>query len=120
MAPLRRRLALLALLATASACKDQNLDAAVEADKIWNERCVNCHGVDGSGNGPAAVALTVKPRSFRDPAWQASVDNARIKKVIVSGGMSVGLNEGMAPNPDLKGKDAVLDELVKKIRAQVD
>ena len=91
---------------------DANAEAVAEANKV-------CHGNDGSGNGPGAAALAVKPRSFKDPTWQASVDDARIKKVIVEGGKSVGLNEAMAPNPDLQGKDAVLSELVTKIRKQV-
>lgn len=109
--------ALSCFVGLATACADEGGgDAAAEATKIWNERCVTCHGTDGSGKGPAAAPLAVKPRSFRDPAWQASVDNERIKKVIVEGGASVGLNEAMAPNPDLKDKPAVVDELVKKIR----
>ncbi len=105
----------------ATACggdKGGGADAAAvaEANKVWNERCVTCHGNDGGGNGPGAAALTVKPRSFKDPTWQGSVDDARIKKVMVEGGASVGLNEAMAPNPDLKDKPAVVDELVKKVR----
>lgn len=96
-----------------------NAEAVAEANKVWTERCVTCHGNDGSGNGPGAAALAVKPRSFKDPSWQASVDDARIKKVIVGGGVAVGLNEAMAPNPDLEGKDAVLNELVGKIRKMV-
>ena len=91
-------------------------EAVAEANKVWQERCVTCHGNNGKGDGPGAAALAVKPRSFSDPTWQASVDNERIKKVIVEGGASVGLNEAMAPNPDLKDKAAVQDELVKKIR----
>ena len=94
-------------------------EAVAEANKVWQERCVTCHGNNGKGDGPGAAALAVKPRSFSDPTWQASVDNERIKKVIVEGGASVGLNEAMAPNPDLQGKDAVLSELVTKIRKQV-
>jgi mono/diheme cytochrome c family protein len=95
---------------------DDNAAAVAEANKVWNERCVTCHGPDGSGNGPGAAALEVKPRSFKDPAWQASVDNERIKKVVVEGGAAVGLSAAMAPNPDLKDKPAVQDELVKKVR----
>jgi mono/diheme cytochrome c family protein len=93
-----------------------NAEAVAEANKVWNERCVTCHGNDGGGGGPGAAALAVKPRSFKDPNWQGSVDDARLKKVIVEGGAGVGLNEAMAPNPDLADKPAVVDELVKKIR----
>jgi mono/diheme cytochrome c family protein len=107
-------------LGLGTACGDKgDADAVAEANKVWNERCVTCHGTDGSGKGPGAAALAVKPRSFQDPAWQASVDDDRIRKVIVEGGASVGLNEAMAPNPDLKDKPAVVDELAKKIRKLV-
>ena len=41
----------------------------------------------------------------------------RIAKVIVEGGAAVGLSEGMAANPDLKGKDDVVAELVKIVRS---
>jgi cytochrome c553 len=112
--------AMFCLVGLATACGDKggggDAQAVAEATKVWNERCVTCHGADGSGNGPGATALAVKPRSFKDPTWQASVDDARIKKVIVEGGASVGLNEAMAPNPDLADKPAVVDELTKKIR----
>lgn len=105
-------------LATACGDKgdDANAAAVAEANKVWTERCVTCHGADGSGNGPGAAALEVKPRSFKDAAWQGSTDNDKIKKVIVEGGAAAGLNAAMTPNPDLKDKPAVQDELVKKIR----
>ena len=80
------RLALLATISLAllGACDgNKGLDEAAakaEAEKIWSERCVTCHGTQGAGDGPGAAALVVKPRSFRDPAWQASVDNERIKQ----------------------------------------
>jgi cytochrome c553 len=115
-------IALISLAGLVTACggdKGGGGDAAAvaEASKVWNERCVTCHGNDGGGNGPGASALAVKPRSFKDPTWQASVDDARLQKVIVEGGASVGLNEAMAPNPDLKDKPAVVAELVKKVRS---
>ena len=31
---------------------------------IYEERCVQCHGVDGRGNGAAAPVLTPRPRDF--------------------------------------------------------
>lgn len=116
--------ALFSLVGLTTACGGDkggggNAEAVAEANKVWNERCVTCHGNDGSGNGPGAAALAVKPRSFKDPGWQGSVDDDRIRRVIIEGGAAVGLNEAMAPNPDLKDKTAVVDELVKKIRRQV-
>lgn len=112
-------LALVGLLSACGGGDQGEAEAIAEANKVWNERCVTCHGPDGSGNGPGAAALAVKPRSFKDPAWQASVDDARIKKVMVEGGASVGLDPAMAPNPDLKDKPAVQEQLVKKVRKLV-
>lgn len=117
-------LSIAALLVLVPACNKKGGDASPanaaaqkEADQVWNSRCVSCHGNVGKGDGPAAVALDPKPRSFSSVKWQASVDDAHIKKVIVGGGTAVGKSALMAPNPDLKGKDAVLDLLVKKVRS---
>ncbi len=92
-------------------------DAVAEAENIWKTRCATCHGAEGKGDGPAGAALNPKPRNFHDAKWQKSVTDDRIKKTIVEGGQAVGKSPLMTPNPDLKGKDAVLDALVKKIRS---
>lgn len=87
-----------------------------EAATIFKQRCSTCHGLTGKGDGAAAAALNPKPRSFEDAAWQATINDDHIKKVIVEGGASVGKSPLMAPNPDLKGKDDVLAGLVKIVR----
>lgn len=107
---------LIALTLVAGGCDSTDPAITAEANKVWNERCVTCHGTSGKGDGPGAAALDPKPRSFSSPQWQGQVTDERIKKVIVGGGASVGLSEAMAPNPDLKDKEAVLNELVTKIR----
>ncbi len=95
-----------------------NSSAAVqEAQNTFNSLCSTCHGTTGHGDGPGAAALDPKPRSFADAAWQDSVDDAHIKKTIVYGGAAVGKSAMMVANPQLKGKDDVLDALVKIIRA---
>lgn len=88
-----------------------------EAKQVWDTRCVTCHGPQGMGNGLNAAALKTKPRSFKDGAWQKDTPDDRIKKVIVEGGASVGLSAEMAPNPDLKDKPAVVDELLAMVRS---
>lgn len=112
-----RTLLLAPIVIGSIACGGGGPDPAVaEADKIFNERCATCHGNTGEGNGPGAAALNPKPRSFSSGTWQSSVDDARIKKVVVEGGAAVGLSESMAPNPDLASKPDVLQALVIKIR----
>lgn len=91
--------------------------AQKEAQETFNSLCSTCHGTSGHGDGPGAAALDPKPRSFADSAWQDAVDDAHIKKTIVYGGAAVGKSPMMVANPQLKGKDAVLDALVKIIRA---
>jgi cytochrome c553 len=86
------------------------------AETIFSTRCATCHGPDGKGNGPAAAALNPKPRDYTDPVWQKSVTDEQIKKTIVGGGASVGKSPLMVPNPDLAGKDLILDGLVKIVR----
>lgn len=91
--------------------------AAAEALTVFNGKCVVCHGQTGKGDGAGAAALEPKPRNFGDAKWQDSVTDEQIKKTIIGGGLAVGKSAVMPGNPDLKGKDAVLDELVKKIRS---
>src|SRR5450432_728586 len=87
------------------------------AASLFGQLCATCHGADGTGNGPAAASLPVKPRNYTDPTWQASVTDDQIKDIILRGGKAVGKNEMMPGNPDLVGDPDKLAGLVKIIRA---
>jgi len=91
-------------------------DPSAEAKTLFQTRCAICHGDHGAGDGPGAAALTPKPRAFADATWQASVADPQLKKTILEGGLAVGKSPGMPPNPDLQGKEEVLDALVKIVR----
>lgn len=88
-----------------------------EAQATFSSLCFTCHGASGHGDGPGAQALDPKPRSFADAAWQASVTDEHIKKVIVFGGAAVGKSPMMPAQPQYKGKDAVLNALVQIVRS---
>jgi cytochrome c5 len=88
-----------------------------EAKNVFSTRCAACHGAEGKGDGAGAAALDPKPRAFTDSAWQDSVDDAYLKKVIVEGGSAVQKSIAMPGNPDLSAKQDVLLELVKHIRS---
>jgi cytochrome c553 len=91
-------------------------EPAAAAQKIWATLCATCHGEQGLGDGPAAQHLDPPPRNYTDAAWQASVTDEHLAKVIVEGGMAVGLAPIMPPNPTLTDKPDVVAELVKIVR----
>jgi len=90
--------------------------AMTEAKGIFETRCATCHGSGGKGDGAAAAGLTPKPRDFSDPAWQKSVTDEHIEKVIALGGPAVGKSPLMPPNPDLSAKPDVVKALRSMIR----
>ncbi len=76
-------------------------DTAARAKEIYSQRCVPCHGPSGGGDGAASAGLNPKPRNFGDAAWQKSVEDAYLMKVIQYGGAAVGKSAAMPGNPDL-------------------
>jgi hypothetical protein len=82
----------------------------------FQSMCATCHGEDGRGDGPAAPNLSVKPRDYTDPTWQASVTDDQLKQIILLGGQKVGKSPLMPGNADLKDRPEVLDGLVAIIR----
>lgn len=59
--------------------------------------CASCHGSEGKGDGPAAVALNPKPAAYSDAEFWTTRDKAHLIKVIAEGGPSVGKSPLMAP-----------------------
>ena len=92
-------------------------DATRKADLIFSTRCATCHGPTGAGDGPGSLALDPKPRDFHDAAWQASVSDEHLRKIIVEGGGAVGKSPLMPPNPDLVGQPEVVTALVLHLRS---
>ena len=88
-----------------------------EAELIFSTRCATCHGPTGTGDGPGSVALEPKPRNFHDPAWQASVSDEHLRRIIVGGGSAVDRSPLMPPNPDLVTKPEVVAALVAHVRS---
>ena len=109
--------AALSLMAGLARAEEVSPEAKAEAETVWQTRCTTCHGATGRGDGPAAVALTPKPRDFSVAAWQASVTDEHLNKVVVGGGQAVGLSMMMTANPDLASKPEVVKALVAHVRS---
>ena len=86
------------------------------AREVFTSRCAACHGAEGKGNGPGAVALNPKPRNYHDRDWQSRVTDDDIKKTITFGGAAVGKSPMMPASPDLEQKPEVVDGLVRLVR----
>lgn len=90
--------------------------AVSAAHNMFMTVCAACHGPDGTGTGPAAESLNPRPRNYTDAAWQASVTDDDIKKIIVEGGQANGKSAMMPANPQLRDQPEVVDGLVQIIR----
>ncbi len=59
--------------------------SAADGGHLYAEQCSGCHGADGRGDGPAAVAIVPKPRNFRSPEfWSVGVEG-RLGEVVRRG-----------------------------------
>ena len=90
---------------------------AEEARQIEQNRCANCHGTSGRGDGPSAATLNPKPRDFTSKDWQKSVTDAQLKTVIIKGGGGAGKSVLMPSNPDLEARPEVVTGLVQILRS---
>ncbi len=86
------------------------------AAAMYRDVCAMCHGPGGKGDGQAAASLTPKPRDYTDAAWQASVSDDDIRKIILGGGQAVGKSPMMPAQEQLKGRPEVVDALVRIVR----
>ncbi len=74
--------------------------------------CASCHGAAGMGDGPAAAALTPKPRSFAsgEYAYDTDADGKKgtetdIFNIISNGAMKYGGSPMMAGRADIPEAD---------------
>jgi mono/diheme cytochrome c family protein len=91
--------------------------AQAAAERLYTERCAQCHGARGGGDGLMAQSVRPRPQRLADRMWQANVSNARLRKVVVYGGGAVNKSNMMPPSPDLASQPEVVDGLVALIRS---
>ena len=76
--------------ATAASGASGEVSLAV-GDKVFQERCVLCHGPNGMGDGPGGAALNPKPRNFHDKAVMDTLSDAWIVHTIMNGKAGTGM-----------------------------
>ncbi len=52
---------------------------------VYESTCQFCHGVAGDGKGPAASALSPRPKDFTDPQFWKEMNHEKIAQTIRSG-----------------------------------
>jgi mono/diheme cytochrome c family protein len=68
-------------------------EALAAARLIYENRCANCHGMNGDGRGPKAEELSVAPADFR---------NARAMAAITDGELYWQITKGARPMPSFE------------------
>jgi len=76
-------------------------------DMLYAQRCMNCHGPGGRGDGPLAAALPVRTPDFRDTVERKN--NSQIRKIIAEGA-------GVMPAFDPALSPAELNDMLQMVR----
>jgi mono/diheme cytochrome c family protein len=74
---------------------------AQSAASVYAQKCAECHGPKGKGDGPAGQVMTPPPAPFSTTLKGKS--DSWIGSVITQGGPAAGLSPGMPPHPKLSG-----------------
>lgn len=111
-APAARRTALTAAgafaLALASAALADAASALTRGAAVYAQYCVLCHGVEGKGNGRAAVMQKVPPADLTVSAL--SPEHRR--NIVRLGGAGVGRSAGMPAWSEVLTEDEIDDVLI--------
>ena len=58
---------------------------------IFSDRCANCHGPQGNGDGELAVNLPQPPRAFTNPTFRETAVPGNFHSFILSGNLDAGM-----------------------------
>jgi mono/diheme cytochrome c family protein len=96
--------------------RDQIAQAGNGAEATYQKSCATCHGTDGRGNGPAAMALNPKPQDFRDCKRMSAYPDQTLFDAVKGGGQAVGLSP-MMPAWSGSLSDEQIHGLVQYVRS---
>lgn len=89
---------------------------AVKGKATFQQSCSTCHGDTGKGDGAAGAALNPKPKNLSDKAFNASLKNDYLVKLLKEGGQGVGKSPLMPRfGNSLKGSD--VEDVIAYIRS---
>lgn len=62
----------------------------MQGKNLYTSYCAGCHGEDGKGDGPAAMALPVRPANHTDGMVMNQLPDKFLMEIISKGGAAVG------------------------------
>jgi mono/diheme cytochrome c family protein len=76
-------------------------------DMLYAQRCLNCHGASGRGDGPMAASLPVQVPDFRETVERKG--NPQIRKIIAEG-------KGVMPAFEPALRPSEVNDLLQMVR----
>lgn len=89
---------------------------AAKGQATFQKLCSGCHGTTGKGDGAMGAALNPKPKDLSDKAYNGSLKDDYLVKVIKGGGQAVGKSP-MMPNVGSTLKDGEVADVIAYIRS---
>jgi mono/diheme cytochrome c family protein len=104
-------LAVAAVIATAPETAN-----AQSATSVYAQKCAECHGANGQGDGPAGRVMVPPPAPFATTL--KGKRDRWIDSVITQGGPAVGLSPGMPSHPNLSASQVnALTQYIKGLNS---
>ena len=88
---------------------------AAKGKVAFQQYCAGCHGPTGKGDGPAGAAMNPKPKDLWNKAYNVSMKDDYLVKLIKDGGPAVGKSPLMPKGAGLKDGDVA--DLIAYIRS---
>lgn len=107
--------AILAMVVLAGGVAQAGGDAA-KGKAAFQQYCASCHGPAGKGDGPMGAAMNPKLKDLSDKAFNGSMKDDYLVKLIKEGGQAVGKSPMM---PKMGGalKDSDVADVIAYIRS---
>ena len=70
-------------------------DAITKGKEIFEDKCVECHGPEGAGDGPKPVNLNPKPATLNDDMVMADLSDGYLFWRVTKGGLMEPFNSAM-------------------------